>query len=345
MVAIAQQINENLSVQELKINLNSIPHLEKFASESELLSDDNRFCLYLGIGIFYENIGSDVKAKKWYCDFLTNTNVTSKESLLNHATIKYYLGALLTKERSYDDGNLLLEESLNTRVQLLNFEHIDIAKVKFNLGMNFYYQGCHNKVEKDSEYEKFFKKAEQMALEALAIIVASKKHLIEQANCEDGISLIYQKTKRLKEAEKYSLSALKIRKDNLLNNHQDIFCSMNNLAGIYRDQKRFEDSIKLYTEVINLKKAMFGSGHLEIAITLNNLGACYFQKGDYNLAKKSHYKAYSIRKKHLESEDIRIGYSLKNLAFTYKAANRNKIAEVLLRQGNLIIEKRSSNKS
>jgi tetratricopeptide (TPR) repeat protein len=195
---------------------------------------------------------------------------------------------------------------------------------------------------------------------------------LTRARLMETMGNAYQELGLYGEAEELLGEALRLRRQELGEEHRDVAVSLNDLATVYRmegksaealplleqargiledasdpralagvlmelasfhaNQGDLDEAVALNLRALALREGALGPEHEDVAATLNNLANLYFDQGRYDEAEKLHLRAIAIKEKTLGPEHFFLAQSLNNLANVYRAQNRIPEAEELHRR-------------
>jgi tetratricopeptide (TPR) repeat protein len=139
-------------------------------------------------------------------------------------------------------------------------------------------------------------------------------------------------TGRWTDAENLGSYALKIAKENLVENDPAILTMMTTLAEVWTQQGRWAEAENLETQAFKVKHKVLGDEHPSTLSAMNNLAAIYKNQGRLNEAESLESQVLQLRKRVLGNEHPDTLVSLNNLAITYSDLGRYHDSEQLLRQ-------------
>ena len=245
---------------------------------------------------------------------------SSAHQSLEAAQLFDYIGTYLRDKSQYSSAEILLQEALAIRTQLLGAKHLDVAKSLNNMAGLYRLQGC------DDEAEKLT----QQALEI-------RKQLLGEEHPDVATSLndladLYRAQFRHSEAEPLLKKALAMRKRLLGDRHPDVAESLNCLAVLYRNQGRYSEAEPLYQEALKLRKQRLGNEHPDVAASLHHLAALYRIQGRYSEAEPFLKESLAVRKRLLGDSHYRVASSSHKLARLHYEQGRYREAESLYLQ-------------
>ncbi|QUY45678.1 tetratricopeptide repeat protein [Acaryochloris marina] len=321
MVAVAQGINQNPTIDVIAGMSASIPHLEELIRQwIDHLGDDELMWPYVGIGRFYEGQGNYALALPWYQKCLEQTQQRLGNEHTDVATSLNNLAGLYKNQGRYEEAEPLYTQALQMRQKPLGNEHPDVATSLNNLALLYDSQGRYE------EAEPLYTQALQMTQKLLG-----NEHP-DVALSLNNLAGLYDNQGRYEEAEPLYTQALQMKKKLLGNEHPSVASSLNNLAGLYKNQGRYEEAEPLYTQALQMTQKLLGNEHPSVASSLNNLAALYENQGRYEEAEPLYTQALQMRQKLLGNEHPYVATSLNNLAGLYKNQGRYEEAEPLYTQ-------------
>jgi tetratricopeptide (TPR) repeat protein len=128
LVAIAQDIPETPTLQQILKVAPAIPHLAEVATlQKDWLSDDDVIWPFVGLSGFYEDQGAYEQALPWRKQCLSTTRERLGEEHPSVATSLNNLAYLYYSQGRYAEAEPLLQQALELRKRLLGTEHPDVA--------------------------------------------------------------------------------------------------------------------------------------------------------------------------------------------------------------------------
>lgn len=323
MVAVAKQIPESPTQQQIQAVSSAIPHIVEVAQNNKLLNlitGENLVFPFEGLAHFYIGQALYSKAKPWLekCLLVTKTRFGAEH--LTTATSLNNLAYLYYKQGRYSEAENLLIEALELRKTLLGENHTDVADTLNNLGNLYKAQGRY------SQAEYLLRKALEIREKTLG-----ETHP-DIASSLISLGGIYHNQSYYSKAEEFYLKGLELRKRLLGEDHPDLVSSLSNLALLYKDQGQYTKAEPLLVQALNLRKRLLGEEHPDVASSLNNLGSLYISQGRYTEAESLLLEALEVQKRFLGNEHPIIATSLNNLAHLYNSQGRYGEVEALLTQ-------------
>ncbi|WP_414563424.1 MULTISPECIES: tetratricopeptide repeat protein [unclassified Anabaena] len=311
MVAVAKQIPQTPTLEEINVVSLAIPHLAEVADHLiQYVSDENLIWPFVGLGSFYEGQGLYTLAEPWTQKCLS----TAKDRLgENHPDVASSLNnlALLYKSQGrYDQAEPLLVQALELDKRLLGENHPDVASSLNNLAELYRTQG---------KYDQ----ATPLNLQALELDkrLLGNNHT-DVATSLNNLALLYHTQGKYDQATPLFLQALELYKRLLGNNHPSVATSLNNLAELYRTQGKYDQATPLYIQALELYKRLLGENHPHVATSLNNLALLYYYQGKYDQAAPLFLQALELRQRLLGDNHPSVATSLNNLAELYRTQGK-----------------------
>ena len=227
----------------------------------------------------------------------------------------------------YESAELLLEDALEIRRDLLGAEHPALAGSFYHLAELYRDQDRHEE-------------AEQSYKRALAVgekIQAPNQS--ETAKILIGLGVLYFRQGRFDEAEQLYQRILGLTGGASISDQSAVARSLNNLAVVYFTEGRYEEAGSLYLRALGILEQAHGEGDPETATAASNLGLVYLLQKRYGLAEPFCLRAVTTLGKILGPDHPDLSRSLTNLAEVYRAQGRYREAEPLYKRALGILEK------
>ncbi len=282
-IEIAQTIPQSATLEFINSVKNAIPHLKEVAENHlDVVSDENLYWAFVGIGRFYQEQGLYTLAQPWYEQCLSTVRKRFGENHPDTASSLSHLANLYSSQGKYEEAEPLYIQALELTKQLLGENHPDTATSLNNLAYLYSSQG---------KYEQ----AEPLYIQALEL----RKQLLgenhpDTATSLSHLALLYKSQGKYEEAEPLYIQALELTKQLLGENHPDTATSLNNLAYLYSSQGKYEQAEPLYIQALELRKQLLGENHPDTATSLNNLAYLYQSQGKYEEAEPLYIQAVEI---------------------------------------------------
>jgi tetratricopeptide (TPR) repeat protein len=323
MVAVAKQVPDVPTRQEIEAVAPAIPHVTEVAKDEdlrELLSDENLTAPFVGLGWFYKGQGLYDQAEPWLELCLS---VTQARFGLDHpavATSLNNLALLYNYQGRYGEAEPLFLQALELTKRLWGKDPSQLSISLNNLASLYNSQGRYSE-------------AEPLFLQALELT----KRLWGKDPSQLSISLnnlasLYQDQGRYSEAEPLFLQALKLAKRSLGEAHPQVVASLSNLAKLYHSQGRYSEAEPLSLQALELSELVLGEEHPHVATNLNNLASLYNSQGRYSEAEPLLVQALQLAQHLLGENHPHVATSLNNLAQLYSYQERYSEAEPLYLQ-------------
>ncbi|MEH1858915.1 MAG: tetratricopeptide repeat protein [Nostoc sp.] len=321
MVAIAKDISETPTLEQITIVSPVIPHIAEVAKNLiQYVSDDDLIWAFVGNARFYDGRGLYNQAFPWYKQCLEVTKKRLGEEHPFVAESLNNLALLYNSQGRYSEAEPLLIQALALRRKLLGEEHPDVAVSLNNLAGLYRYQGRYSE-------------AKPLYIQALGLW---RKLLGEEhpsvARSLNNLAALYVSQGRYSEAEPLYIQALALRRKLLGEEHPDVALNLNNLARLYDCQGRYSEAEPLYIQALALRRKLLGEEHPSVALSLNNLARLYESQSRYSEAEPLLIQALALRHQLLGAEHPDVAVSLNNLALLYYSQDRYSEAEPLLIQ-------------
>jgi tetratricopeptide (TPR) repeat protein len=328
MIDVAQTISQQPIQEDIKKLKLDIPHLEEVAEHLvDVVSDENLYLPFAGLGRFYEGQGLYKLAEPWQekCVLLLKQRLGDDHPYV--ALSFNNLGGLYYSQGRYSEAEPLYIQALALWQKLLGDDHRDIATSFNNLALLYYSQGRYSE-------------AEPLYIQALALW---QKLLCDDhpdvATSFNNLALLYYSQGRYSEAEPLYIQALALWQKLLGDDHPRVALSFNNLGGLYYSQGRYSEAEPLYIQALALWQKLLGDDHPDIATSFNNLALLYYSQGRYSEAEPLYIQALALRQKLLGDDHPDVATSFNNLAGLYESQGRYSEAEPLYIQALALLQK------
>jgi tetratricopeptide (TPR) repeat protein len=234
--------------------------LEMIENRTEKIHPDKPDCLeVLGL-IFYDEERYE-EAESLHREVL---KIRTEILVAGHSNIAFSLNNLasvLEAQGKYDEAEQLYLESLNIKKINLPEGHPSVVITLGNLARFYARQ------QKYDEASSYYMKAS---------IGVSRKERLDIATYLFNLATFYwEQQKESSKAESLYKYVLKIRQQELGDNHDDVAACLNNLASIYNHLERYEDAQDCYLRGFEILRQLGSSYTSDAAIILNNLAGLY----------------------------------------------------------------------
>ncbi len=327
MIAVAKNIPETPTLEQIKNFAPAIPHLAQVANNFlQYISDDDLIWAFVGNAFFYDGQGLYDKARPWYEQCLEITEKRLGEEHPNVATSLNNLALLYDSQGKYSEAEPLYIQALALRCKLLGEEHLDVAQSLNNLAELYRSQG------KYSEAEPLY----IQSLELWRKLLGEEHPSV--ATSLNNLAELYRSQGKYSEAEPLYIQSLELWRKLLGEEHPFVATSLNNLAELYRSQGKYSEAEPLYIQALALSRQLLGEEHPFVATSLNNLAELYRSQGKYSEAEPLYIQALALSRQLLGEEHPFVATSLNNLALLYRFQGKYSEAEPLYIQALDIFE-------
>ncbi|WP_414545958.1 tetratricopeptide repeat protein [Nostoc sp. CCY0012] len=327
MVAVAKEIPQTPTLEEINVVSLAIPHLAEVADHLiQYVSDKDVIWPFVGLSCFYKGQGLYTQAEPWNQQCLSTVQNRLGENHPDVGSSLNNLALLYDSQGKYDQAEPLFLQALKLDKRLLGDNHPSVATSLNNLALLYRTQG---------KYDQ----AEPLFLQALELDkrLLGNNHT-DVATSLNNLALLYHTQGKYDQATPLFLQALELYKRLLGNNHPSVATSLNNLAELYRTQGKYDQATPLYIQALELYKRLLGENHPHVATSLNNLALLYYYQGKYDQAAPLFLQALELRQRLLGDNHPHVAQSLNNLAKLYYSQGRYDQAEPLLLQALNIFE-------
>ncbi|MBE9208208.1 tetratricopeptide repeat protein [Nostoc sp. LEGE 06077] len=288
MVAVAQEIPETPTLEEINAVSLAIPHIAEVANHLiQYVSDEDLIWPFVGLSRFYEGQGLYTQAEPWCQQFLSTVQNRLGDNHPYVADSLNNLAYLYTYQGKYDQAEPLFLQVLELRQRLLGDNHPHVAESLNNLAEIYNSQG---------KYDQ----AEPLHLQALELrqrlLGDNHPHVAESLN---NLAGLYYSQEKYDQAEPLLLQALQLLKRLRGDNHPHVATSLNNLAEIYNSQGKYDQAEPLHLQALELRQRLLGDNHPDVAASLNNLAELYKSQGKYDQGEPLFLQALDILERSL----------------------------------------------
>ena len=316
MVAVAKEIPETPTRQEIETVSSAIPHLAEVATTlTNWIEDEDIILPFLGLSRFYQSQGAYEQAEPWCEQCLSKSQDRLGPQHPDVATSLCDLAALYFSQGKYQQAEPLYLQALEMYKQLLGPQHLAVSISLNNLALLYESQG------KYQQAEPFFLQALEMRKQLLG-----PQHPDVAANL-NNLALLYESQGKYQQAEPFFLQALEMNQQLLGQLHPDVATSLHNLAALYFSQGKYQQAEPFYLQALEIRKQLLGPQHPDVAANLNNLALLYQSQGKYQQAKSFYLQTLEMTKQLLGYQHPAVATSLNNLAALYKLQGKYQQAE------------------
>ncbi|KAF4432981.1 Kinesin light chain [Colletotrichum fructicola] len=213
----------------------------------------------------------------------------------------------------YSRAEVVVQEAVSTRTEILGQEHPDTLTSMANLAWTFWNQGR-------------WKEAEELEVR----VMETRKRVLGEEHPDTlssmaNLASTYRNQGRWKEAEELEVRVMEMRKRVLGEEHPDALTSMANLASTFWSQGRWKEA-----EELEMRKRVLGEEHPDALTSMANLASTFWSQGRWKEAEELEVRVMETRKRVLGEEHPDTLMSMYNLADTWKSQNHWKDAIQLL---------------
>ncbi len=137
---------------------------------------------------------------------------------------------------------------------------------------------------------------------------------VERASLLRNIAAYLNFQGQWKDAEKFQLEVVELRKEILGIDHPDTLTSMGNLASTFWNQGRWEEAEELEIQVLETSKTKLGIDHPDTLISMGNLASTFRNQGRWEEAEELEIQVLETRKTKLGIDHPDTLTSMANLA-------------------------------
>ena len=229
----------------------------------------------------------------------------SHDSMPDHsyaASAHSLMGKVLYQMGTFEEGKRHFKRSLALQLQLLGYEHPDVA-------------GSYNDLATVLRGQGHLKQAKEYHERAVAIWqqTSGPQHP-DVATSYNNLAIVLDDQGDLMQAKEYHERALAIRQKTLGPQHPDVASSYNNLANVLRDQGDLQQAMEYHERSLAIMQQTLGPQHPDVASSYRNLATVLHSQGDLKQAKEYHERALAIRQQTLGPQHPDVATSYNNLA-------------------------------
>ncbi|KAM7280198.1 hypothetical protein ACFE04_007332 [Oxalis oulophora] len=150
---------------------------------------------------------------------------------------------------------------------------------------------------------------------------------------------------KLKEAEKFFVSALQEAKEGFGDKDPHVASSYNNLAELYRVKKQVDKAEPLYLEAIKILEESFGPEDIRVGVALHNFGQFYLVQNKLGEACTCYERALKIKGRVLGYDHVEYADTMYHLGRVMYLLGKEKDAEALVLDSIRILERTGQGES
>lgn len=249
MIAVAKKIPESPTRQDIQTMTPNIPHVAEVIINEKILKD--------------------------------NTILSDKNFCLPFVSLgRFYAGQGL-----YEDIKPWYEKQVLISIERFGEKHLEVASCYNNLAKVYTHLRYYIKAE------NYYNKAKDICETLLGVnnlhvaTILNNLAMLYGSQNLDTKSFIHPQNNYIKAKELF-WQALKIRKNNLGENHPDVAESLNNLGMLYVEHDNYEEAEEFLQKALEIRKSNYGKKHSKFAESLNNLAYFYGKRHSYSKSRK-----------------------------------------------------------
>lgn len=249
MIAVAKKIPESPTHQDIQTMTPNIPHVAEVIRNEKILKDNT---------------------------ILSDENFCWPFVSLS----RFYAGQML-----YEDIKPWYEKQVLISIERFGEKHLEVASCYNNLAKVYTHLRCYIKAE------NYYNKAKDICETLLGVnnlhvaTILNNLAMLYSSQNLDTKSFINFQNNYIKTKELF-WQALKIRKNNLVENHPDVAESLNNLGMLYVEHDNYEEAEEFLQKALEIRKSNYGKKHPKFAESLNNLAYFYGKRHCYSKSRK-----------------------------------------------------------
>jgi tetratricopeptide (TPR) repeat protein len=284
MAEIAKGIPNFLTSQQIEALLPYIPHVQEVTSGDwiDVLTDEDLFAPFQGLGNFYEAQGCFIQASTWrkQCLSVTTRRFGSNNIYVAHSLKE--LAIIYGKLDRFQEGIDCYQQALKIERHFFGESHIYIAVGLNQVGVFLGYLGLWQDAK--DLYQKAFDQRKRKLGGNPALIM----------NLLNNLAQSFYQCGHYKRAERVQLQVLERKKRLWGERHQFLAVTWSNLAWIYNAQCKYKKAEPAFLESLNLNKLWLPKNHPDVANSQHNLAYFYDLQGRHSEAEPLHTEAVAI---------------------------------------------------
>lgn len=288
-----------------------------------LRSDAGHDASQLGDALYHlARLHRDLKEYDKANDYLVEATEVNRRGGDDH-----YLRAIYLNERAlmyqsqgrFDEAEPLYRESIEAHIRSVGPDHIEVAKVRFNLATLLEDRGQFAKAE------GFYRDSLDTALRVLG-----ERHAnVVTMRCR--LAYLLFKQNRLDQAKAMFHHALEMASEHFGERSWEAARVMIGYAVFLKDCDEFEAATQLHQRILEITRSKFGSGHIQVGLRLNSAAQVLIDAGDYAGAESMLREASQILEVGVTGNNPRVLAVRSHLGRLFHLQGRNEEAETLLR--------------
>jgi serine/threonine protein kinase len=154
-----------------------------------------------------------------------------------------------------------------------------------------------------------------------------KNEPLVEASLRDTIGWTYRELGELKVAEPHLERAVKLRREQLGDEHPDTLHSLRRLGGLYWSQGRYKESANLLEKALSISKRILGPEHITTLGITQGLATAYIEIGRYDEAEQLNLRCIPIAQRVPGEKNEWSLHMMAGLGITYECQGRYDEAE------------------
>lgn len=288
------------------------------------------------------------------------------------ASLLSRVGNYLRIRGQFAQAEVVTQQALSIREQMLEPNHPDITRSLNDLGLVYYYQGKYALAEVlwqrvlgireqmlgldhpdvaqslSNLGEIYYIQRKYAQSEALyQRILKMREQMLgldhpDVAQSLNSLGVIYFNQGKLIEAEALLERALKIRRQTAGPNHPLMAVQLSSIGNLYLIQGRYAQAKQAFQSALTIFEEVEGPDDPDVAFGLNNMAELYIKQGEYVQAEPLYLRALAIREKALGPEHHWVAHTLRALAKLYHRQGKYTQAELLYQRSLAIYQQKWS---
>lgn len=255
--------------------------------------EENYIKAQLLLGEIYTDLSNFEKANECFDRFKEIWSNKDKVRL-SYLYIEYKIDYSLYLEKSSKTDSDRKKTIIELE-ELLKLEMDELTQGKIYNCLGGFYTNLKRNVENLNKALEYHKRAK-------AIREKSSTNIMDLARTYNNIANVYfykskienEKEGNLKNAEKYYIKSMDLRKKVLNNNHPDIARVLVNLGNVYVEQSKYKDALSVMEKGLKIREKFLGSCSVEVGVTYANMARAYEKLQDKENVLKCVKKAKEI---------------------------------------------------
>ncbi len=250
-----------------------------------------------------------------------------QERPLIQARLKDTMGEVYRKLGAYDEAESLAKEALQTRIEMLGDNDVEVSKSLNSVA---------NVLSEKGDYD------EARTIYERSLAINEKIYgpdTLEVANTLNNLGFVLSGQGDFDGAIRSIKRALEIREKVLGPEHEDVANTLNSLGTVYYKQGKYAEAEPLFERTLAIREKLYDENHPYLAHTLSNLGLIRSTLGQYSGAKELLERALAIQEKILGPDHSDVASVLSNLAWVLRSMGKPAEAKPYLERAIKIQEK------